>query len=639
MTSSVVQSSPIQVATDTWRALARLLSPVGQDRVKVFDPETRDYKKTRKIANKLPELMAAVYIYVGRRTTLLVLDFDSKIHGAAQVDADFARALRWLRDCGARVITDRSSSGGRHILVPLAIGTSASFEELQPLMAQLAARLRTLDIGPMQKPVEGCVSVPGTRCSGGGFRTLDGSIAQAVDALAVRSEPTLLPALYALMGTLPDPAPPQPAADTPSGGGSDFTTGYGEDEQLVEAYWWTKAFPADVLEFAHVGIMARAWQSPSEARQAVVANAVLRGYPRGRIRALMAPGAEWSALGDSYRDKHGPRAESQYDRDFDKAIRYAIGYAAKTRSQTHKGNYTQFSELEAPDSVRSWLAYALAWTDRNFHGELRWTVRDVFCSMAALAVLTAETVSGIPVLGVGGRSLSLGTGLLSHRATANVLRRVREMIGSPIMLTRHCIGREPDYYALVANNPDAIEPVPVDRVRVALVHPAWSRLGRQHRWIYELIVHHGMSVPAQIYAAAGVHPRTGQDSVRFLVGEGLVTRTRGRLASGPVTLDSIAATYELDEVITARKQRYRRERQIWHAWLELREELRLHPDTTPADHAPLTPAYVREHHAEYMESVMANAPPEDDDPDTSSAVEMVRQIIGAHVLNSRTLIM
>lgn len=637
MTSATVQASPVLVATDTWKALARRLSPAGLDRVKVFDPETRVYKKTRKISNKLPELMAAVYIYVGRRTTLLVLDFDSKTHGAGQVDADFARALRWFRDCGARVITDRSSSGGRHILVPLAIGTSASFEELQPLMAQLAARLRTLDIGPMQKPVEGCVSVPGTRCSGGGYRLLDGSLAEAVDALMVRSEPTLLPALYALMGTLPDPNPAQPAGNA-TGDDSEFITGHGDDEQLVEAYWWTKAFPIDVLEFARDGLMARAWESPSEARQSVVANAVLRGYTRGRIRALMNPAAEWSALGDSYRDKHGIHADSQYDRDFATAIRYAIGYAAKTRSRTHKGNYTQFSELDTPSEIRSWLSYALAWADRHFHGELRWTVRDVFSSIAALAVLTGETVSGIPVLGVGGRSLSLGTGLLSHRATANVLRRTREMIGSPTMLTRRCIGREPDYYALVANNPDDIDPLPLDRVRVALVHPAWSRLGRQHRWIYELIVHHAMSVPAEIYAAASVHPRTGQDSVRFLIGEGLITRARGRLAPGPVTLDSIAATYELDEVITARKQRYRRERQIWHTWLELREELRLHPDTAPDDHALPTPDYVRDHHAEYMESVMANAPPQEDDPGTNSAIEMVRQIIGAHVLNSRALI-
>lgn len=637
MTSATVQSSPVQVATETWKALARPLSPVGLDRVKVFDPDTRDYKKTRKISNKLPELMAAVYIYAARRTTMLVLDFDSKTHGSGQVDADFARVLRWLGDCGARVITDRSTSGGRHILVPLAIGTSASFEEVQPLMAQLAARLRTLDIGPMQKPVEGCVSVPGTRCSGGGFRILDGPIAEAVDALAVRSEPALLPALYALMGTLPDPTPSQPSAETSNDHG-DFTTGYGDDEQLAQAYWWTKAFPADVLEFARDRLMARAWDSPSEARLSVVVNAVLRGYTRGAIRALMAPDAEWSALGESYRDKHGIHADSQYDRDFLKAIRYAIGYAQKTRARTHKGNYTQFSELDTPEEIRSWLAYALAWVDRHFHGELRWTVRDVFYSVAALAVLAGETVSGIPVLGVGGRSLSLGTGLLSHRATANVLRRVREMIGSPIMLTRHCIGREPDYYALVTNNPDSIDPLPLDRARVALVHPAWSRLGRQHRWIYELIVHHGMNVPAEIYAAASVHPRTGQDSVRFLVGEGLITRTRGRLAQGPVTLDSIAATYELDEVITARKQRYRRERQIWHTWLELREELRLHPDTRAADHALPTPDYVHDHHAEYMESVMANAPPTEGDHYMDTAIEMVRQIIGAHVLNSRAVL-
>lgn len=61
-----------------WRSLARPLSQPGRDRVKVFDPETKEYCKTRRLSDKLPTLMAAVYLYTHRRTTLLALDFDSK---------------------------------------------------------------------------------------------------------------------------------------------------------------------------------------------------------------------------------------------------------------------------------------------------------------------------------------------------------------------------------------------------------------------------------------------------------------------------------------------------------------------------------------------------------------------------------
>lgn len=98
--------------------------------MKVFDPETKAYLKTRRITDKLPTLMAAVYLYNKRRTALIALDFDSKTHGQDQVDADFERARGWLKSCGARTVGDRSTNGGRHILVPLAIGTTASFDEI-----------------------------------------------------------------------------------------------------------------------------------------------------------------------------------------------------------------------------------------------------------------------------------------------------------------------------------------------------------------------------------------------------------------------------------------------------------------------------------------------------------------------------
>lgn len=627
--------SPQRHAAETWKALARLLCPPGQDRVKTFDPETREYRRKRKITNKLPGLMAAVFIYHLGRTTLLVFDFDAKGHGTAQVDADFTQALKWITDCGGRAITDRSNSGGRHILVPLAIGTTASFEELQPLMAQLKARLATLDIKPNQSPKGGCIAVPGTPCSGGGYRLLDGPISDAVDALTVRSEPTLLPALYALMGTLPGPSPTHHSRQA-GDDDSEYITGHDDEERLSETYRWTKPFPTDVLDFAAHGIMAGSWPTPSEARQSVVTNAVLRGYSRGDIRQRMRPDGQWNALGASYEDKHGTRAGRQFDRDFRTAINYAVDYARKTaqktRSQTHNGNYTQFSELHTGPEIRSWLAYAMAWADRCFSGPSRWTVRDVFQSVAALAVLAGETISGTPLVGVGGRSISLGTGLLSHRATANALQRCVDMVGSPIILARTAVGREPHYYALVTQNPDNIEPLPLERVRVAIVHPAWHQLGRQHRAIYELVVHHKMTNPAEIYLAAKVSTRSGQESIKFLVDEGLLTRQGREIYPGPVTLDAIADAYHLEELINARKERYRNERRIWHTWLATREHLHGGTDTAGGDQGEQHISDVLPDHHEYLAMVMADGPPDNEDYELHSAIELLRTMMGAVVV-------
>lgn len=627
--------SPQRHAADTWKALARLLCPPGQDRVKTFDPESREYRRKRKITNKLPDLMAAVFIYHLGRTTLLVLDFDAKGHRTAQVDADFNQALKWITDCGGRVVTDRSNSGGRHILVPLAIGTSASFEELQPLMAHLKARLATLDIKPNQSLKGGCIAVPGTPCSGGGYRLLDGPINDAVDALTERSEATLLPALYALMGALPGPSPTHHSRQN-GGDDSEYTTGHDDEKRLNEAYRWTKPLPTEVLDFATHRIMAGSWPTPSEARQSVVTNAVLRGYSRGAIRQRMRPDGEWSALGASYEDKHGTRAARQFDRDFRTAINYAVDYARKTtqktRSQTHKEKYTQFSELHTSFEIRNWLAYALAWADQSFSGPSRWTVRDVFQSVAALAALAGKTISGTPLVGVGGRSISLGTGLLSHRTTANVLQRCIEMVGSPIILARTAVGCEPHYYALVTQNPDKIEPLPLDRVRVAVVHPAWHQLGRHNRALYELVVHHKMTNPTEIYLAAKVSTRSGQESIKFLVDEGLLTRQGRQVYSGLVTLDAIADTYHLQELINARKERYRHERRRWHDWLAVQQDLRGKVGTAGRGQDEQYIGDILPDHHEYLAMVMADGPPDNEDYELHSAIELLRTMMGAIVV-------
>lgn len=613
-----------------WKALARRLSQPGRDRMKVFDPDTKEYRKTRRITDKLPTLMAAVYLYTHRRTTLLALDFDSKTHGRAQVDADFARALGWLTTCGARVVTDRSSNGGRHILVPLAIGTTASFDEIQSLMRQLKARLPSLDPKPMQNPKEGCISVPGTPCAGGGYRVLDGPLVDAVNALTERSSPALLPELYALMGTLPAPPPTSPA---PAPGAT--TSGVGEDERLAEHARWSKPIPADVADFAATGDVTLAqgrgrWESPSEARMSVVLNAVLRGYSLADIRDQSQPEHPWSGLGTSYRDKHGTRADAQLARDVRKALDYAATLATEANRSAHRNKNSQ-SGHPATGTHGRWLAHALAWVDREFAGSpLRWTVRDVYQALAVKAAVAGEIRSGTPIVGVGGRGLSLSAGLMSATTTFEVLRRTRDMVGAPILLVRPRIGRDADYYALTTEHPEKITPVPLERVSVTDVHPAWSIIGRHHRLVYELITHAGMTRPADIYAAARLSARTGQLSISALAASGLITRAGRTVAAGSTTLDDIAAAHHLDETQAERIARYRQERAVWHAWLALQDQLK---GITPAaaervQTSPQGPLFVDQD--DYLAAVMAHGPPAADDE--YAAIELLAEMMGARIL-------
>lgn len=626
-TSTPVSSPPAAAAV--WKALARRLSQPGRDRMKVFDPETKEYLKTRRITDKLPTLMAAVYLYTQRRTTLLALDFDSKTHGRDQVDADFDRARSWLRSCGAAMITDRSTNGGRHILVPLAIGTTASFDELQPLLRQLQTRLPSLDIKPMQNPNEGCISLPGTPCSGGGYRTLDGSITAAVNAATERSSPTLLPELYALMGTLPAP----PAKKAAAAASAAHTSGAGDDERLAASACWTKPIPADVTDFATRGVMVPGrWRSPSEARMSVVTNAVLRGLSLAEIRELTRPGAQWGALGDSYRTKHGARADDQIARDVHSALTFASTQAAEANRAAHRINYSQSgAAVEGP--LGRWLAYAFAWADREFAGSsLRWTVRDVYQSLAIKAALAGEVKSGTYVAGVGGRSLSLSAGLMPPTTVFDVLRKTRDMVGAPVVRVRPRVGRDADFYALTTANPDNIATVPLERVQVSDVHPAWSVLGRQHRLVYELVVHCGMTRPVDIYAAARISARSGQFTLAALSTAGLIVRTGRTVAQGPVSLDDIAAAYHLDKVQEELIARYRRERAAWHDWLDLQDQLKgIAPQADEETAASTPPRPVFADQDEYLAAVLAHGPPASED-DEYTAIELLADLLGARIV-------
>ncbi|SBS76626.1 conserved hypothetical protein [uncultured Mycobacterium sp.] len=611
-----------------WKALARRLSPPGRDRMKVFDPETKEYAKTRRISDKLPTLMAAVYIYTHRRTTLLALDFDSKTHGRDQVDADCAWALEWLTVCGARVVTDRSTNGGRHILVPLAIGTTASFEEIQPLLRQLQARLPSLDPKPMQNPKEGCISVPGTPCAGGGYRTLDGSLIDAVNTLTERSDSTLLPSLYALLGTLPN----APTSSTHIRHRAEGTIGSGDHERIIECARWSKSMPPDVATFLSTGALTRAtWRSPSEARMSAVLNAVLRGYSLAEIRALTAPRHPWSGLGDSYRTKHDRNADAQLARDVRKALQYASTLAAKANPSAHRYKNSQSGGASAAGPHGRWLAHALAWADREFRGSpARWTVRDVLQALAVKAAVAGELRSGTPIVGVGGRGLSLSAGLMPATTVFDVLRRVREMVGSPIVLVRPRVGRDADYYALTTVGPDRIVPIPLERICVQDVHPAWSVIGRHHRMTFELIAHTGLTTPADIYAGARLSARAGQLSLSALATIGLISRSGRTVAPGPVTLDDIAAAHHLDDVHAERIARYRRERAAWHAWLALQDQLKgIIPGTGEwREIAVQEPVLADEE--DYLVAVLAHGPPPLEEE--AAAIALVTEVMGARIL-------
>ncbi|SLE83432.1 Uncharacterised protein [Mycobacteroides abscessus subsp. massiliense] len=578
--------------------MVRLLAAPGRATMRVFNDGTKKHSDTAPLTDKLPAKASAVYVFTKAETTdWIPFDFDTTRGTAEQVSADMAQAAEWVVQCGGVAVSDYNpSNGGRHLLVPLAHGTTASAAEMSHLMKLLQTRLPTLDISPATGRTEGCLTPPGSPTKKrDGHRLLDGPLSAAVEAFATRSRPELLPNLYVLLGAI-QPSAADLAAAEAAIEHADYTQGAGDEMTLTTPWRTYEPYPADVEAFARYGHMNRAWPSRSEARMAVITAAIWRGHSLATIEALMSPGQIWhDGLGQAFRfDRDGrPRGwKHQLNRDFHKAMRWLINGHLQDRRRRHKrkdspGGHSGFLiGSRGPQEYRAWLANSFAWADREFPGQrYRWTVYAFFQTTVFHALMGGKVVNGTPVVDVGGRSLALGSGLLSEHTMWNVAADVRDREGSPLMLVRNGLGRKADCYALTMQNVVETDPVRLSRARVEEVHTAWKVLGHHRRRIYELVAYFGLRNTADVFAAARVTASTGNVTINALVDAQLLVRDgKGTVALGAKTLDDIAAENRTEDLKAERIAQYAAERTVWWSWLDLREqEISAAINSAPAD--------------------------------------------------------
>ena len=644
---TAIAASHLERPERVYQALAPLVSAPGRRSVRVYDAAEGRFSGVAPLTATLPKRPVAAYLYTkGARTQLLALDFDDSRGDRAAVEADLATAAEWITRCGGVVVTDHSP-GGAHLLCPLAIGTTASVDEMNHHVRLLEARLPTLDKTPNTNPASGCLSVPGTPTKqGGGYRQLDGPLSVAVEAFTTRSAPTLLPRLYELLGAVK----PRAAAAHPAVGAAnqtitvaDYCEGEGDDRRLAPAWVRDDPLHPDITDYAQHGVMAtgqRQWDTPSEARMAVIASAVARGHSMASINALIAPGAVWHAgLGQSYTTHCGHHAAATaLSRDFTKAMSWLCTNVLKHRNVQHKRKNTQggtHTGHRGPLDLRRWLASAITWADTEYKGKRgRCVVQAVLQALAFNAYTAGDQINGTWIVGVGGRNLALGTGLLSADAVWRVLRDLRDRPGSPLILTRSHVGVDADFYALTRPAGVVASKAAVKRVRVEPVHDAWSVIGLPLRRVYELVAYHGITTRADLYAAAAISPSAGDEAVTALHIAGLLTRPgRGTVAPGPVTLDSLAAAHDTDGLREDRITRYRAERDQWRTWLAQRDHDRDEAHTEAI--AAAAPVEHPEAAASFWASAIERGPPSDDDDDYidfETGIDNAHAILGGRLL-------
>lgn len=592
-----------------WRRLAPLIA--ARRSMRICD-DTGKFATARTLATRLPASPAAVPLYASGRAVVLALDFDSKGTTPAAVDADVDRVLGWIRESGGRAVTDRSTSGGRHVLIPLAHSTPIEVADIRMLMNLLSERLTTLDPTPMLNAATGCITPPASACREGGHRLLDCTLDEAVDTFAVRSAPGFVAKLTATLGGASDHHRQSSIVRTVAASLScgDRIVGVGDDKRrLHPLYCQSSPIPPSVAAFAAGGKIDRQrWRTHSEARQSVITHAVLRGSCLADIRSLIDT-PEWAGVRSAY-ERYGRAFEDSLSRDVTKALTWSAQVAEQFRQPTHKQRLTGgIGSSSETRPHRRWLCHARRWAQQEFSGQrVCGTVLVVLQALAYSAVTAGSITQGVPTLAVGGRSLSHAAGLISETAVWNVLRLLREREGSPLLLTYPGSGKEADRYALTT--PKGV-PQPtrsaIEHTTIEMVHPAWRVLGLGAKRVHDFVEANPNLRVQQVIAELGLPQSTGYDVVASLRVAGLLTVENTLLVKGPTDLDSIAAAHGLEHIKRERIIRHRAERIVWHFWLENHFGY-AHADRTTGD-ATLSAVVEQADLPQYWQAIMTAGPP------------------------------
>ncbi|MBP2388368.1 MarR family transcriptional regulator [Paeniglutamicibacter kerguelensis] len=548
-------------AAAEWKALASAIA--GQPMMRLSKDGGRNYftKNTRPISPALPSFPAAVMV-TGKDgcVSAFCLDFDS---GRGDVAADVSELKSLLTKCGLRWIEDTSPSGGIHVYIPWR--NRVDFTTARECVEALAKRFQSLDPSPHQSVYSGCIRVPGSPWKRGGYQTLTQPLSVAVDVamlpnpspglVALRTE--LSPELAVLREAIPEPTTPPGAKNAIS----DRTMLRSEAEQMGR----------------HGTFDTSRYNSPSEARQAVLASAAGSGWSLTDVQKRMHEGT-WAGLAGFYARYTPSQRAKALKRDWLKAEAFCAKKANVSPAGKNGRKYdtsrinTQgglgVKDLTTHQYLRSWERALNAYERTHLRSRegisLRFLLR---------ALLEAAHKKDSPVLEFGVRSYALATG--THQAT--VARQLRLLASGSTPLIRQAgegRGRHADAYELVIPDEYAViaETMTWKKGKTHALRPVFRELGQVAALVYEAVEKsEGDLNTPRIARETGLSPTSTKDALEMLYAWQLISRTdSGWAVASPSKLRTLAEYFGVLEAIAAQYAAHRQQRAQWHAWLDNR---------------------------------------------------------------------
>jgi hypothetical protein len=570
-------------AEAAWRSVTPPIAATPHVRVSRDGGRTFPARYARPLPDDPPGQPATVAVYDPGSATgrMLALDLDSsRIRNSADIDdraveqrheggtvevGRQAAALgQLLEHLGVRYLADVAPSGGRHVYI--LFSSPLPWRELRDLCRAVSLRFSAVDPAPMAGP-GGQISPPGSRHKSGGWRLLSIPAVDALDAVQNPNGPEIWAAL------LDEFAGELALVERGEHVDNQFFT---QPELDAGGYPWVPRLGGRAPLGAELDRVARTgrWNQSrhpgrSEARMAILAAAVARGWRLTDVRSAVVSGA-WKGLAALYERPSEPgRLTRLLPMEWRKAVTFVAGEKNVRHWLTSDSNHAPPAPIDGADEfglIRQWVTGTLcaAADPERVKG---WGRCAVAVRQLLAAIGQAAMVSGSTVLEFGTRNLSLHSGL-SQRTVSRLLVMLRNEPDPLVDLVNRRQAARADRYQLriPAAYTESVRWRRRRAGRIDGIHPAFLVLGGVAGLVHQVL--DGTEARgAEVARAARLSPSATSAALRVLAEHGLAERGRGGWRRGDVSLDEVATSTGAADLQREREARYRKDRESWRARL------------------------------------------------------------------------